>query len=632
MPEATLEDVANLVNRAKGNGFLENEIVKAFSPLSKATRKLTQDVEAMDNSIIRFTQNNNNTVRRIREVQNNSQVNFTQETSEVFEGLKNDIGKIADRAKDSESRQRTEFESEKPIDRLITLLAEQEQKRANGIQGIAAVVVGATKDGAGLLGKLFKAFAIAGVVGFGIFKFLQSILKDTFGDNNRQRGVFWDFLKAVTIQTLERVKSFTTILLKAFLPNIFTALDGFKDLVGSFAKKIGSSQISNVFTSALGKLFKGGLVVLKKLPIIGTIIGGYFAYQEFKRGNIIKGMLELLAGIAASVPLVGVPLAIAIDVFNTLYLNEEKDREITSKGVNIIKAFKSRVVELFNRVEDMPIIGGFIKLQKAGLSFITGNFSEGFEHMLMALSRFGLNGTVFSSIKDGFDFFKSFFGEGVENVKLSLTNNKYGKIIVNVVDKMIKGIAGIFTNIGETITTLMHSFKLGILQTLPDEFGIREKIAPLLFKNEGERNSILNRIDLENNTDRLRELNDKIQDLETKASEASDKEFLFFDSERTNLQQKIEKLEEEKTKVELENQMILNEIKMSLQEANQHHKVNTELNAVNATKPSGGGGTNVVSVSDNDTSVVEEFRSGAPFGNGGGGYKLQNPATWNSNP
>jgi hypothetical protein len=94
------------------------------------------------------------------------------------------------------------------------------------------------------------------------------------------------------------------------IKGIFSGLTG--KVAGTVAKSGGKGLISRLAGTAGQFLLKG----LKRLPLIGTLIGFGFAISRIIKGDFIGGLLDIASALASAVPVVGTALSIAIDVFS----------------------------------------------------------------------------------------------------------------------------------------------------------------------------------------------------------------------------------------------------------------------------------------------------------------------------
>jgi hypothetical protein len=88
------------------------------------------------------------------------------------------------------------------------------------------------------------------------------------------------------------------------------------------------SSIMSIALKAFGKVLNFG--VFKKMPIIGSFINFYDAYESFKTASaagILDGTLSLIAGFANFVPGLGTPISIGLDILRALMFERTKDKE-----------------------------------------------------------------------------------------------------------------------------------------------------------------------------------------------------------------------------------------------------------------------------------------------------------------
>lgn len=123
--------------------------------------------------------------------------------------------------------------------------------------------------------------------------------------------------------------------------------------------KLGQAPI----VKGVGKLASqvGSKVGLKKIPIIGSLFSLYFAFDRFKKGDGIGGLLELASGATSLIPFAGIPLGLAIDSF--LFIRDLKRPqsidEAKGGAVGTIKKFGTDVLK------SIPGIGTIIHFQDA---------------------------------------------------------------------------------------------------------------------------------------------------------------------------------------------------------------------------------------------------------------------------
>jgi hypothetical protein len=233
--------------------------------------------------------------------------------------------------------------------------------------GLAALVAGLMTDGPfkGILKILSKAG-----IGGGI-KLLQIAAK-----------VFIGGLKSVIMAPINLLKSAAKSIGKIFGKGAYKAI----------LKPI--RAISGLFTKMLGGLVKFATPLLKKIPLIGTIISWGFAYTRFKSGDVVGGIIDVLSGIASIFPGVGTAIAVGLDVLNAFLdfkkggasekANEKKEGWFSSMW----KGFKNWIV---NSATKWPILGPLVKSFQ---EFRRGNYLKGLKQLAYVVPLFETIGAM----------------------------------------------------------------------------------------------------------------------------------------------------------------------------------------------------------------------------------------------
>lgn len=98
--------------------------------------------------------------------------------------------------------------------------------------------------------------------------------------------------------------------------DVFKAGGGFFGKIGGFFSAL---KLEKGFFNKLKLIFKGGAKGLKRIPILGSLIGIAFAYKRIKDGDYVGGTLDILSTIANLFPGVGTVVSLAIDGLSMLY-------------------------------------------------------------------------------------------------------------------------------------------------------------------------------------------------------------------------------------------------------------------------------------------------------------------------
>jgi hypothetical protein len=197
---------------------------------------------------------------------------------------------------------------------LDTIKSSKEKKtEGGGFSLLEALGLSRLLGGGRLLLTLLKFFTGVG----GIFAAIYAI---TTSDP-------WKGLSKLVAQGLLSVSGISKMI-QGFVGNIITKL---VDLPGKlflsfsvgiekiFGKVAGGKVFDigvKVLESAIPKALKTGLIFLRKVPIIGTLLTIGVAVDRIRKGDYFGGFLDVLSGIAAMFPGIGTGIALAIDGLN----------------------------------------------------------------------------------------------------------------------------------------------------------------------------------------------------------------------------------------------------------------------------------------------------------------------------
>jgi hypothetical protein len=141
------------------------------------------------------------------------------------------------------------------------------------------------------------------------------------------------------------------------LKGMFSGIAG--KATGAVAKGGAKGLISKLAGTAGKFLLKG----LKRLPLIGTLIGLGFAVSRIMKGDYIGGLLDIASAVASAVPIVGTALSIAIDLFSAYRDTQTGGSEKAGKAqMDWVEGTKKWIAE---KIKYVPIIGPLIDMAKA---------------------------------------------------------------------------------------------------------------------------------------------------------------------------------------------------------------------------------------------------------------------------
>jgi hypothetical protein len=174
-------------------------------------------------------------------------------------------------------------------------------------------------------------------------------------------------------------KAFTTFgdLLEGSLKAIFNF--GFGDEAVKAGVKAAPSVWKTLLPKVAGGLFKGvGLISLKAIPIIGSLISFYFAYDNFQKGKNINGIIDIINGIVGFIPYAGIPLSLGLSALNAFLDYKAGD----VKGIEAQESMKMDYVnKIVKFIEKIPFIGGLIKFGRGIYELASGNFKNGLDFL-----------------------------------------------------------------------------------------------------------------------------------------------------------------------------------------------------------------------------------------------------------
>lgn len=297
----------------------------------------------------------------------------------------------------------------KEVDNLEELMEEnnrlQREKIKASKKGLWGLLTGLTSAGltvGGLLGFLFtgkkqylmhlaKGFLKYGSGKF-LMKFTEKIVRSfgglmvkgfkklKFGKlfepiSKRVGNLFKPLTKTITKNFDSLIKPIGKNIGKFFKPITGILTKNLDFLIKPFGKIFGKGLMKTGFKSiAKG----GGKAVLKKIPIVGGLIGLFFGIQRFKQGDWLGGILEVASGVSSVVPGIGTALSIAIDAF-LLFRDLKTDFGPVGKPKNIKP--NKRGPTFWRK---MPIIGPIMDIIDGFKWWQSGDKSKAFRSFFTA--------------------------------------------------------------------------------------------------------------------------------------------------------------------------------------------------------------------------------------------------------
>ena len=256
----------------------------------------------------------------------------------------------------------------KSVDDLEELMREnnnlQKQKNKGGLLDWIGPIMGL----GGLLGffltgkKEMLFSAIKGLTKYSPFKFLLSGLDEVikkispklFGGIGKIFSGIGDMV--LKIPGVKNVVKFADNLIKPVM-GMFNGIGKVFEPLGKLFGKGLAKEAGEQGAKGLGKTF------LKKIPIIGSLIGLFFGIQRFRKGDWFGGLLEVASGLTSLIPIpgVGTALGIAVDAF-LLFRDFAGPEKLTPNLGGVTQVGKKVGIEV---LKSLPGIGTFIHFKEA---------------------------------------------------------------------------------------------------------------------------------------------------------------------------------------------------------------------------------------------------------------------------
>ena len=179
--------------------------------------------------------------------------------------------------------------------------------------------------------------------------------------------------------------------LAGFVPGIGTAIsiglslmNAFIDFQGEEKKEELTKQtinVSSMLMKGVGMFAKIGSK-LKFLPLIGTMFTLYSAWDNFSKGNILEGTLNVVSGLVSIIPGVGIPLSIGVDLLSSfLSTPENKENGVQRSGFSIA-TIATKALSFFAKFgkpffKRLPLIGSILSFGSAWDRFQQDNIVGG---------------------------------------------------------------------------------------------------------------------------------------------------------------------------------------------------------------------------------------------------------------
>lgn len=248
--------------------------------------------------------------------------------------------------------------------------------------GLWALIKGLMTDGPlkGFLALLAKGGILGG------FKLMGSLIMapiKRMGDAIRamfSSGIVDDLIKMLptkVVQLLTPVTNFFTKTIPGFFSKMFAPITKF--LAG------GGKGFLGMLGKAIGFIAKN----IRFLPLIGALISWAFAISRFKSGDVIGGMIDVVAGFTSFLPLpISIPLGIGLGVLNAVLDAKSggANKKAQGKKSDILKRMGKAV---FGFVMKFPPFSTIYHLVKGIQAVVGGKWSAAANHFMWSIPLVG---------------------------------------------------------------------------------------------------------------------------------------------------------------------------------------------------------------------------------------------------
>lgn len=221
-----------------------------------------------------------------------------------------------------------------------------------------------------------------------------------------------------------------------------------KGMLGTFSKFV--TAPFKFAGKLMGKGFMGRIVgalkplakILKKIPLIGTIISIGFAISRFMDGDTVGGVIDVLSALAGLLNLIpggsiiAIPLTIGLDILNAwLDAKTAGAKDKNSAKLDILGDMAKSIGNwIWDNALWLPVIGGFKRWGMAYDAFKGGNIMEGLKQFGLGILSFAGMGPIIM----GIETLMGFFGDKEEKKDLKPNTSWFGRIKEWVKNKLKK--------------------------------------------------------------------------------------------------------------------------------------------------------------------------------------------------
>ena len=128
-------------------------------------------------------------------------------------------------------------------------------------------------------------------------------------------------------------------------------------VIGSvFGMGAGAGAAAGLLSKIGPIIFKPLKLILKRLPIIGSLFSFYEAYENFKKGgvdNILLGLLDVAAGFAYAFPGVGTAIGLGIDVLSYFINKQVEEHNMEGGDTSWLGSMYDKVIDYLSETDQI---------------------------------------------------------------------------------------------------------------------------------------------------------------------------------------------------------------------------------------------------------------------------------------
>ena len=182
-------------------------------------------------------------------------------------------------------------------------------------------------------------------------------------------------------------------------------ISSLKGMIGAPFKALGGMAKGGGIMAKMLKFLKPLALVLKRIPLIGTIISIGFAISRFSSGDTVGGVIDVLSGLAGLLDLVapglGTTISIGLDVLNAFL--DIKTAGAKDKGkakMDLLGDMAKGIGKwMWKNALWIPVIGGFKRMEMSWNAFKSGDIMGGLYQFGASMLSFGGFGPIVTGIE-----------------------------------------------------------------------------------------------------------------------------------------------------------------------------------------------------------------------------------------